>query len=43
MTFSCKMAFGATIVANSFLLLLFIFELPPIYNLFELSINAVSN
>ncbi len=35
-TFFCKMAFGATIVASSFLLLLLIFELPPIYNPFEL-------
>jgi hypothetical protein len=42
-TFSCKMAFGVTIVASSFLLLLLIFELLPIYNPFELPKNTHSN
>jgi hypothetical protein len=38
--FFYKMAFGATIVASFFLLLLFTFELPPIYNPFELPKNT---
>jgi hypothetical protein len=38
-----QMAFGATIVASSFLIFLFILELLPIYTLFELPKNTFNN
>jgi hypothetical protein len=38
-----QMIFGATIVASSFLIFLFILELPPIYTLSELPKNNFNN
>ncbi len=41
--FSCKMTFSATIIRSPPFVLLFIFELPPIYKPFELLKNTHSD